>query len=131
LVVLDSWALLAYLADEPAAAQIEKEWLSGGTAISAINLGEALYIRMRARGEDVAASEIEAIREVTTVVDADWALIVTAAQVKARGGLSFADAFCVATAARLNAPLWTGDPEIIDRAEQLPCEVNDLRGSNN
>jgi ribonuclease VapC len=120
---------LAYLGDEPAAEQIEREWLSGGAAISAINLGEALYIRMRARGEDVAASEIATIRKVTTMIDADWDLIVAAAQVKARSGLSYADAFCVATAARLNAPLWTGDPEIIDRAERLPCEVKDLRSS--
>jgi len=31
--------------------------------------------------------------------------------VKATGGLSY-DAFCVATAQHLKAPLWTGDPEI-------------------
>jgi hypothetical protein len=32
-----------------------------------------------------------------------------------------------ATAARLGAPLWIGDPELTDRAEQLPCRVVDLR----
>ncbi len=39
-------------------------------------------------------------------------LVTAAAELKARGGLSYADAFCLATAKRLKAPLWTGDPEI-------------------
>jgi predicted nucleic acid-binding protein len=127
LVVLDSWALLAYLKDEPAAERIEEEWLSGGAAICSINLGEALYIRIRDRGEDAAANDIEAIRVHSTVVDPDWALTLVAAQIKARGGLSYADAFCVATAKRLAAPLWTGDPEIVGQTAGLGCEVVDLR----
>jgi PIN domain nuclease of toxin-antitoxin system len=127
LVVLDGWALLAFLRDEPAAERVEREWLSSGAAISAINLGEALYIRIRERGEDSATTEIDTIRKHSRVLDTDWALVFAAAQVKARGGLSYADAFCVATAERLNAPLWTGDPEIIGRADELSCEVTDLR----
>jgi predicted nucleic acid-binding protein len=43
------------------------------------------------------------------------------------GGLAYADAFCIATAQRLNAALWTGDPEIVVRAAELPCQVTDLR----
>jgi predicted nucleic acid-binding protein len=127
LVVLDSWAVLAYLKDEPAASRIETEWLSQPPAISSINLGETLYMRIRERGEKAAAADISTIRRNSTVVDPDWALVATAAQIKAAGGMSYADAFCVATAARLDAPLWTGDPEIIGRAEQLPCRVVDLR----
>lgn len=34
LVVLDSWALLVYLKDEPAAGRIETEWLKGGAAVT-------------------------------------------------------------------------------------------------
>jgi predicted nucleic acid-binding protein len=127
LVVLDSWAVLAYLKDEPAAARIEAEWLSQSPAISSINLGETLYMRIRERGEKAAAADIATIRRNSLVIDPDWALVATAAQIKAAGGMSYADAFCAATAARLDAPLWTGDPEIIDRAEQLPCRVVDLR----
>jgi predicted nucleic acid-binding protein len=41
--------------------------------------------------------------------------------------LAYADAFCIATAQRLDAPLLTGDPEIIDRAEGLRCTLVDLR----
>jgi hypothetical protein len=33
----------------------------------------------------------------------------------------------VATAQRLKAPLWTGDPEILGLAERSQCEIVDLR----
>ena len=127
MVVLDSWALLAYLKDEPAAGRIEEEWLSQGAAISSVNLGEALYIRIRERGEKAATTDIETIRRRSKVVNPDWALVFSAAKIKAGGGLSYADAFCVATAQRLKAPLWTGDPEIIALAESVRCEVVNLR----
>jgi predicted nucleic acid-binding protein len=127
LVVFDSWALLAYMAGEPAAGRIETAWLEEGAAISSINLGEVLYIRMRADGEESARADLEKVRVLLEVVDPDWPLVAEAARVKARGGLSYADAFCVATALRADAPLWTGDPEIVERATALAYEVVDLR----
>lgn len=129
MVVLDSWALLAYLKDEPAAGQIESEWLGSGAAISSINLGEVLYIRIRASGEDSARADVETVRRRLSVVEPDWSLVMAAATIKANGGLSYADAFCIATALQLSAPLWTGDPEIIDQAAEHSCEVVDLRSS--
>lgn len=44
---------------------------------------------------------------------------------KARGGLSYADAFAVATAHRHRAPLYTGDPELVSLGGEL--DVADLR----
>ncbi|HXV04985.1 MAG TPA: type II toxin-antitoxin system VapC family toxin [Solirubrobacterales bacterium] len=125
MVVLDSWALLAYLRDEPAAPRVEEAWLGEGAAICSLNLGEALYIQTRERGARDAKSGIESARARLTVVDPDWPLIAAAAGIKARGGLSFADAFCLATAMRLDAPLWTGDPEIL--ALDTEVELVDLR----
>jgi predicted nucleic acid-binding protein len=127
LVVLDSWALLAFLKDEPAAGRIEAEWTSAGATICSVNLGEVLYIRIRAADERSAEADIESVRRRLTVVDPDWRLTVAAARVKAHGGLAYADAFCIATASQLGVPLWTGDPEIIDGAGGHPCEVVDLR----
>jgi len=127
LVVLDSWALLAYLKDESAASRIESEWIESGAAISSINLGEVLYIRMRATDEDSARADVETIRRRLNVVEPDWSLVTAAAAIKSRGGLSYADAFCVATALHLNTPLWTGDPEIVEQAAEHSCEVVDLR----
>ena len=92
-----------------------------------VNLGEALYMEIRVRGLAQAGETIESARRELTILDPDWDLVVAAAKVKASGGLSYADAFCVATAERLNAVLWTGDPEIVGLAQKLPCEVHDLR----
>lgn len=92
-----------------------------------VNLGEALYLEMRVRGTGAADSTIEEVRRELTVIHPDWGLVTAAAKVKAGGGLSFADAFCIATAQRVDAPLWTGDPEIIERATEFQCEVADLR----
>jgi predicted nucleic acid-binding protein len=128
LVVFDSWALLAYLGGEPAAERIQAVWLAEGAAISSINLGEVLYIRMRAVGEESASADLGAIRGLIDVIDPDWQLIEEAARVKAGGGLSYADAFCIATALRAEAALWTGDPEIVEMAVDHSCEVVDLRG---
>jgi predicted nucleic acid-binding protein len=92
-----------------------------------VNLGEALYLEMRVRGPDTAGETIEEVRRELDVIHPDWELVSAAAKVKASGDLSFADAFCIATAERMDAPLWTGDPEIIERAMELQCEVEDLR----
>lgn len=127
MIVLDSWALLAYVNNEPAAARIEAEWRAEGAAISSVNLGEVLYIRMRAIDDRRARAEVEEIRRLVTVVDPDWPMVAAAAEVKAAGGLSFADAFCISAARHLEAPLWTGDPEIVGQAERHGCEVVDLR----
>lgn len=127
MIVLDSWALLAYLKDENSADRIESAWIEEGATICSINLGEVLYIRMRGDGEDAAAADIDRVRQRLDVVDPDWPLVSEAARVKAHGGLSYADAFCVATALRAGAPLWTGDPELIDRAAEHSCVAVDLR----
>lgn len=129
MVVLDSWALLAYLNDELAAPGIERAWIEEGAAICSINLGEVLYMRIRESGEKAAVTDVAGIREHSKVVEADWSLIRVAARIKANGGLSYADAFCVATALELEEQLWTGDPEIVEQAARLKCEVVDLRAT--
>lgn len=127
MVVLDSWALLAFLKDEPSAERIGSVWLQEGAAICSVNLGEVLYIRMRSDGDVAALADIERVRERIDVVDPDWQLVAAAAKVKARGGVAYADAFCIATATRLGASLWTGDPEILAKAGEQSCRVVDLR----
>jgi PIN domain nuclease of toxin-antitoxin system len=128
LVVLDSWALLAYLKGEPASDRIEVAWLAEGAAISSINLGEVLYNRAHGEGKDPAAATVAMVRKRLDVIDPDWPMVEAAARIKADGGLSYADAFCIATAVKLEAPLWTGDPEIIGQADRHSCRVVDLRG---
>lgn len=46
---------------------------------------------------------------------------------KAEHPIALADCFASALAADEEAELLTGGPEVIDRADQLPCKVVDLR----
>ncbi len=108
--------------------KVELALTKGNSAACSINLGEVLYRQIRTVGLSSAKEGIAILLEDITLMDPDWNLVATAAEVKARGGLSYADAFCVATAQRLESPLWTGDPEIVERASELGCEVADLRG---
>lgn len=125
--MLDSWALLAVLKREAAAERVRTAWADEGATMSSINLGEALYAETRRVGPSRSAEAIRAARRQMTVVDPDWDLVSVAASFKARGGLSYADAFCVATAQRLDAPVLTGDPEIVALNGEI--EVVDLRAA--
>lgn len=124
--VLDSWAVLALLDDEPAAPRVESVVESGDACMSWINLGEVVYETVRRRGAERARVAVEAIRARIDAELPDEGMVLAAARIKARGGLSYADAFCVATARRHKAPLYTGDPEII-ALDGDALDVVDLR----
>lgn len=124
-IVLDSWALLALLNDEPAAGVVERAWLREKPLMCSINLGEVLYALIRIHGEDPARRAIKKARAELSVLDPDWSLVAEAARVKAGGGLSYADCFALATARQAEAQLWTGDPELIELASR--DEIVDLR----
>ena len=127
MIVLDAWALVAYFKGEPPAGRIESAWLDEGATVSSINLGEVFYGLIRKDGEEVAIADLEKIRPLLEVIDPDWPTVAAAAKIKAGGGLSYPDAFCIATARRIDAPIWTGDPEIVTQAATHSCAVVDLR----
>lgn len=116
------------LKEEPAGPQVERKIESGEAIVSSINLGEAYY----SLAGDLPSSEegrvraaVSALRDRVTLDEPDWPLVISAAQLKARNTISYANAFCVATARRHHVPLWTGDPEIIALTKLV--EVVDLR----
>lgn len=115
--VLDSFALLAYLQDEPAASRIEKLLENAVKEkcqlfLSLINLGELLYITERRGGVAKAQDTLALIRQLPIQVGpADEQLVFAAAHIKANYTLSYADAFVVAIAVQENACILTGDPE--------------------
>ncbi|MBE3571539.1 MAG: type II toxin-antitoxin system VapC family toxin [Moorella humiferrea] len=125
--VLDTYAILALLEDEPGA-QVVADIISDDTKmgfLSLINLGEAYYIVLRKKGEKAASELIETIcaDESITLIDCSWTRIKEAARVKALGGLSYADSFAVSLAQELQAPIITGDPEIRKLAPKLAFEI--------
>jgi predicted nucleic acid-binding protein len=118
--VLDSWALLAFFEDEPAAEQVEKLLVKAeeGThrlLLCVVNWGEIYYSLMRKVSQEAAeqkAREIAALTiEVVGVDDDNLELVRQAAIYKATRRLSYADAFAAALAKISNAELVTGDQE--------------------
>lgn len=125
--IFDSYALLALLEDEPGADLVAGVINKQGADIyiSSINLGEIYYLLLRRSGLEQAESVLESIvlEEKLTVAEASWVRVKAAASVKATGGLSYADAFAVSLAKEFEAPLLTGDPEIIAKAEEIGIQV--------
>jgi PIN domain nuclease of toxin-antitoxin system len=125
--VLDSWAAMAMLDDEPAALRVRAA-VEAGAVMSWINLGEVYYLCVRRRGDALARRAVEGLRARVSVEEPDERLVMAAADIKARGRMSYADAFCVATARRHRLPIYTGDPEIV-ALDGEDLEVVDLRSA--
>jgi ribonuclease VapC len=116
-IVLDSWSIIAYLADEPSGQKVEELLVNAhehGIPLltTVVNAGEVWYITARNASEEDADEAIEDLRRLgIDFVDADWALTKTAATFKAKGKMSYADCFAVALAKNKQASLVTGDSE--------------------
>jgi len=126
--LLDSFALLAYLNDEPGRARVQEILALGKNhkcrlVISLINLGEVLYITERTRGLP-AAQTVQALVESLPLelLEASRDLILDAAHIKAHHAVSYADAMAVASAIRENAIILTGDPEYKTVEELIQIE---------
>ena len=118
---------MALYEDSSSAGEVAAAIDTGEALVSAINLGEVLYSLERTHGREQATELVDQIRSVITVEEPDWDLIAQAAHIKAGGRLSYADALCVATAQRHEAPLYTGDPEILALKDAV--KLVDLRAT--
>ena len=124
-IVLDSWAIMAYLEDEPAAEQVADiiaDANDGNTPLlmTVVNLGEIFYIIAREVSEADAGKSIVEIRQLgIEVVDADWPLTREAAGFKSKYRMSYADCFAAALAKQRKAHLVTGDAEFAQVEQEI------------
>jgi predicted nucleic acid-binding protein len=117
--VLDSWALIAFFEDEPAAEAVEKLLQQAADEkhkllMSVVNWGEVYYNTMREVSQEAAdqkAHEIAALPIDIVGLSDDLILTKQAAIFKATRSMSYADCFAAALAKQKNAELVTGDPE--------------------
>ena len=115
--VLDSYALLAFLEGGKGHKQVGKlleKALDGRCTLflSIVNLGEVLYITERERGLPKAQAALARIDELPIkIVEANRNQTLTAAHIKAKWPIAYADAFAAALAKLEGAPIVTGDPE--------------------
>ncbi len=136
-IILDSWAILAWLEGESQGEKVKDliNWVDGDRSsdlegrikkligqnkierirlfINIINLGEVFYILGRRKGEEEANETIGEIKETPIeVIPAPNSLVFKAASLKARYSIAYADAFAIATAVTREGSLLTGDPEL-------------------
>jgi predicted nucleic acid-binding protein len=125
---LDSWAALAWLdGEEPAAGQVESAIGRERPLMSWVNLVEVHYRVARGHGADEADRVIAELRRAVVEQLPGVAAMRGVAAIKAEHPIALADCFAVVAASAGKATLLTGDPEILERAGELPCEVSDLR----
>lgn len=116
--VLDSYALIGYLENEPFADRVQQlltQAKSGSIRLysHAIQIGEVYYITLREQGRgvaDLAYARIKAF-PIRLISHIDEELLLGAAGLKAGHPISYADAFAATMAMIYNCSLLTGDPE--------------------
>lgn len=125
-LVLDSWAVLAYLGDETSGQQVA-DLITGAHEnrtpmyMSIVNAGEVWYILAREISEAKADSAVSDLRGLgIELIDVDWPMTRIAGTLKARFKMSYADCFAAALAKDRKSDLVTGDKEF----RQVEGEVN-------
>jgi predicted nucleic acid-binding protein len=117
--VLDSWALMAFFEDEPAAEAVE-ELLDQANRekhrlfLTSVNWAEVYYSTMREVSQEAAEQHAQVIANLPidiVGIDHDLKLARQAAIYKATHRLSLADAFAAALTKEKKAELVTGDLE--------------------
>jgi PIN domain nuclease of toxin-antitoxin system len=119
LTLLDAYALVAFLADEPAAAEVEALIRAGDTAILVVNLAEALDVTQRFQG--VGEEELRAVLEpllgdlVAVAIqrdDAAWRAAAVRARYYDRRSCPLSLADCLLLAAADGDVVATADPAL-------------------
>ena len=116
-VVLDSYAVLAYLEGESGRSTVVDilDAAQSGDCIvvmSIINLGEVLYIVERERGLKKAHEVLAGLKQLSIeILPASQDAVFAAAHIKANFRISYADAFVVAAAQERQGIVYTGAPE--------------------
>ena len=116
-IVLDSWAVISYLEDEPTATTVadiisDAHEQEVPLLMTVVNAGEVWYIVAREASVADADASIKQLRDLGIVfVDADWDLARDSGYFKSRNKMSYADCFAAGLARQRKAHLATGDPE--------------------
>ena len=115
--VLDTWAVIAYLEDEPSGEQVEDLIATAHEEqipiyMSVVNVGEIWYTIAREVSEEEADASVKLLRDLRIQFeDADWTLTQEAARFKSLNKMSYADCYAAALAKFKKADLVTGDIE--------------------
>lgn len=116
-VVLDSFALVSLFHKEPGWRKVRDTLhalLAQGekAQLCLINWGEFYYVVKRRVGQEKAEEALVLVQQLPiALVSVDDRLVKEAATLKSEYPISYADAFCIATALRSSGQILTNDPE--------------------
>jgi uncharacterized protein len=115
---LDSWAILEWMSGRQPASDLvaglltEAELGQTRLLMSAINVGEVYYFLRKHHSEQLAESWRESSRTLPVTIEVPASDdIWSAAMLKSRFPIAYADAFAAGLALKYNCPLVTGDRE--------------------
>lgn len=137
MTVLDAYAVIAYLRDEPAADHVRPLLVAGDAALTAVGLAEVLdhLVRLANAEEDEAVLDLAQLGLIDAIpVDASTGN--AAGRLRARRyhrtrcPISMADCIAAETARATHRPLATADPDLLDVCLAERIEIIPLPGSD-
>ncbi|SRR5258706_876943 len=126
--VLDTWAVIAYLEDEPSAPQIADLIANAHEEevpvyMTVVNVGEVWYTIAREISESDANASIKELHDLRIrFEDVNWALTLEAARFKSQHKMSYADCYAAALAKAQRGELVTGDKEFKSLEDQIKIQ---------
>ena len=126
--VLDSFALLVFFEQQKDWKKVEGFLVAAASdqielLMSGINYGELFYITAQREGLEQANKIIKAVDSLPIkIIYPDRELTLQSAEIKAQGGISYADCFAASLAKKYKAKLITGDPEFKKLSKQILLE---------
>ncbi len=130
--VLDSYALLAYFRNEEGSDKVE-QLLNEAAAdkhelyLTCVNAGEVYYMSSRKDGTAKSDMVWKVMRQFPIhMIEADLEFTLSAAKLKAKFSISYADAFAAALTIQKKAVLITGDNEFENLKNETGFKVNYL-----
>jgi predicted nucleic acid-binding protein len=127
-LVLDTWAVIAFLEDEPSGGHIADLIASAHEEevpvyMCVVNAGEVWYIIAREISEEEANNSIKELHDLRIQFeDADWEITQEAARFKSKNKMSYADCYAGALAKVKKADLVTGDREFKAIEDQIKIQ---------
>ena len=139
MTLLDAYAVVAFLIDEPASEEVEAILDAGGARVVVVNLAEAVDVTQRVH--DLARDDVRAAVEplllsnvLASAISEEahgWlaASIRTTYYDKQTAAVSTADCFLLAHAAADGGPIATADPSVASIARDMNIDVTALPDS--
>lgn len=137
MTVLDAYAVIAYLRDEPAADEVRPLLEAGDTALTAVGLAEVLdhLVRLASAEEDEAVLDLAQLGLIDAI-PVEASIGSAAGRLRARRyhrtrcPISMADCIAAETARVTHQPLGTADPDLLDVCLAERIEIVPLPGSD-